>query len=169
MSTSLRPIRTLLAAALLAFALPTLAQNAAVNQGIERQMSPEEFKAAGLDKLNPEELTRLNAWLNRTVKTATTQAAAEARKELEDDTRGFFNFGSTEPVVATMPGEFRGFAMGRQYTLDNGHVWKQVDNASLAGVRLESPEVRVTPSLVGNSWYMKVGRYNTRAKVQRVK
>lgn len=169
MSTSLHPIRTLLAAALLAFALPTLAQNAAVNQGIERQMSPEEFKAAGLDKLNAEELTRLNAWLNRTVETATTQAAAVAKKEVEDDNRGFFNFGSSEPVIATIAGEFRGFGMGREYTLDNGHVWKQVDNASLAGVRLDSPEVKITPSLVGNSWFLKVGRYNTRAKVQRVK
>ena len=32
---------------------------------IERQMSPEQFKAAGLDKLSPEELANLNAWLAR--------------------------------------------------------------------------------------------------------
>lgn len=157
-------VRALLAAVLLAFALPAPAQDT-----IESQMTPEEFKAAGLGKLSAEELARLNAWLNRTVETAATQAAAEAKKQVEDDTRGFFNFGSTEPVVAAMVGEFRGFAQGREYTLDNDQVWKQVDNASLAGVRLDSPEVRITPSLVGNSWYLKVGRYNTRAKVQRVK
>jgi hypothetical protein len=157
-------IRTLVAVALLAFALPALAQDA-----IEKQMSPEEFKAAGLDKLSADELARLNAWLNRTVETASTQAAERATKQIKDDTRGFFNFGSTEPVVATMTGEFRGYAMGREYTLDNGQVWKQVDGARLAGVRLDSPEVKITPSLVGNSWYLAVKGYNTRAKVQRIK
>lgn len=157
-------IRALALAALLAVALPAPAQDA-----IERQMTPEEFKAAGLDKLSADELARLNAWLNRTVETASTQAAEQAKKQIKDDTRGFFNFGSTEPVTATMVGEFRGFGMGREYTLDNGHVWKQVDGARLAGVRLDSPEVKITPSLVGNSWYLAVKGYNTRAKVQRVK
>lgn len=158
-------IQPLLACALLALALPALAQDATGTQDIERQMTAEEFKAAGLDKLSPAELARLNAWLNRTVETV----AAEAKKRVEDDNRGFFNFGSTEPVVGTIAGEFRGFARGREYTLDNGNVWKQVDEASLVGARLTNPQVRITPSMVGNSWYMQVGRYNTRAKVQRIK
>lgn len=157
-------IRTLAVVALLAFALPSFAQ-----QAIEQQMSPEEFKAAGLDKLSAEELARLNAWLNRTLDTATTQAAAEAKRKVEDDNRGFLNFGSTEPVLGRMVGEFRGFAQGREYTLDSGQVWKQVDSATLSGVRLDSPEVRINPSLIGNTWYLAVKGYNTRAKVQRIK
>lgn len=165
MSLPLRLIRPLLATALLALALPTLAQEGTGTQGIEQQMSSEEFKAAGLDKLSPAELARLNAWLNRTVETV----AAEAKKKVETDSRGFFNFGSSEPVVARITGEFRGFARGREYTLDNGNVWKQVDDASLVGARLTDPEVRITPSMIGNNWYLQVGRYNTRAKVQRIK
>jgi len=157
-------LRPLLFAILIACTLPAFAQ-----QGIEQQMTPEEFKAAGLDKLSADELSRLNAWLNRTISTETVKAATEAKKKVEDDNRGFFNFGSTEPVVSKMTGEFRGFARGREYTLENGHVWKQIDDASLAGVRLSAPEVRITPSLVGNTWYLAVTGYNTRAKVQRIK
>lgn len=157
-------VRTLAVVALLALALPSFAQ-----QAIEQQMNPEEFKAAGLDKLSAEELARLNAWLNRTLDTASTQAAAEAKRKVEDDNRGFLNFGSTEPVLGRMVGEFRGFAQGREYTLDSGQVWKQVDNATLSGVRLDSPEVRINPSLIGNTWYLAVKGYNTRAKVQRIK
>lgn len=157
-------LRTVLFAALLVFMAPAAAQDA-----IERQMTPEEFKAAGLDKLSPEELARLNTWLNRTIGTETAKAATEAKKQVEDNTRGFFNFGSTEPVVSRLSGEFRGFARGREYALDNGHVWKQIDEASLAGVRLDRPQVRVTPSLIGNAWYLAVAGYNTRAKVQRIK
>ncbi len=156
--------RTLIAAALLALALPVLAQDA-----IETRMTQEEFKAAGLDKLSAAELARLNAWLNRTLDNATTQAAAEAKKKVESDNRGFFNFGSAEPVVARIRGEFRGFARGREYVLDNGQIWKQVDDASLVGARLDSPQVRINPSLVGNNWYLAVNGYNTRAKVQRTK
>lgn len=157
-------LRSILLVALLALAPVAAAQDA-----IEKQMTPEEFKAAGLDKLSAEELARLNAWLNRTIGTETEKAAVAAKKKVEDDNRGFFNFGSTEPVVSKMTGEFRGFARGREYTLENGHVWKQVDDASLAGVRVSTPGVRITPSLVGNAWYLAVTGYNTRAKVQRIK
>lgn len=159
-----RIVAALLSGALLVVALPSSAQDA-----IERQMTPEEFKAAGLDKLSTQELARLNAWLNRTLDTATTKAATEAKKKVEDDNRGFFHFGSADPVKGHMVGEFRGFGLGRQYTLDNGSVWKQVDGASLAGVRLSNPEVTITPGLVGKGWFMAIKGYNTRAKVERVK
>lgn len=165
MRSSIRPLTFAL---LLAFAPSLLAQPRDA-QPIERQMTPEQFRAAGLDKLSPEELTRLNAWLNRTLETETTKAAVEAKKQVEEDNRGFFSFGSSEPITGRIAGEFRGFGRGRSYTLENGHVWQQVDDASLAGVRKTAPAVKITPSMVGNAWYMAIDGYNTRAKVQRVK
>ncbi len=161
---ALRLPRLLVLAAALA-ALPALA----APPPIQQQMSPEEFRAAGLDKLSADELARLNAWLGRTLEVETEKAATAAKKKVEDDNRGFFNFGSTDPVRSSIPGEFRGFANGRTYTLANGQVWRQVDDASLAGVRLTDPEVVITPSKIGNAWYMAVGRYGTRAKVMRTK
>ena len=158
------PVRSIFLAALLLVAAPALAQ-----QGIETQMTPAEFAAAGLDKLSAEELTRLNAWLDRTIEGETEKAAATAKKRVEDEHRGFLSFGSAEPVVGQISGEFRGFGRGREYTLDNGQVWRQVDTATLAGARRDSPKVRITPSVVGNAWYMAVDGYNTRAKVERVK
>lgn len=159
-----RPRHLVLAAAL------ALASAAAVAAPpIQQQMTPQEFKAAGLDKLTPDELAALNTWLGRTLDTETAKAAATAKKKVEDENRGFFNFGSAEPVRSTLTGEFRGFGLGRTYTLANGQVWRQVDDASLAGVRLTDPPVTITPSFIGNAWYMAVGRYGTRAKVQRVK
>src|SRR4029077_3161876 len=51
--------------------------------GIQEMMSPEEFKAAGLNKLTPDELQKLDAWLQgyrqvteqKAEKTATARAA----------------------------------------------------------------------------------------------
>jgi len=158
------PVRSIVFAALLFLAAPVAAQ-----QAIQSQMTPEEFKAAGLDKLSADELERLNAWLNRTIDTESEKAAATAKKAVEDENRGFFSFGSSEPVVGRIVGEFRGFARGREYTLDNGQVWRQVDAASLVGARRDGPEVKISPSLVGNAWYMAIEGYNTRAKVERIK
>ena len=52
--------------------------------GIEQQMTPSEFKAAGLEKLTPAELAKLNAWLKgyreEAVKVAEKKAAKRTAK-----------------------------------------------------------------------------------------
>ena len=159
------PVRSIFLATLLFVAAPVAAQQ----QPIEAQMTPEEFKASGLDKLDADELARLNAWLGRTISVETEKAAASAKRKVEDENRGFLSFGSNEPVTGRLVGEFRGFARGREYTLDSGQVWRQTDNTTLAGVRRQEPAVRITPSLAGNAWYMAVEGSNTRAKVERIK
>ena len=142
---------------------------AAAQDALQDKMTPAEFKAAGLDKLSAQELAALNAWLHGKVVEETRRVATETRKEVEKENRGFFDFGSSEPVVARLKGEFAGFANGRRYVLENGQEWRQVDNAKLHGVRRTNPEMTIRPSLIGNAWYMTVEGYNTRTKVQRIK
>lgn len=161
-------LRSLAVAFLLACIAPVAFAQTAL-PAIEKQMTPEEFKAAGLDKLSAEELARLNAWLGRTLDTETAKAAADAKQKVEHETRGFFDFGSEEPIAAHIAGAFHGFAKGRTYTLDNGQVWQQIDDAELPGIRLTDPDVRIKPAMVGNSWYMSVGKYHSRAQVKRIK
>lgn len=170
-------LRTLALACMLAavpVALPSnaLAQQGDAQQPIQQQMSAEEFRAAGLEKLSADELAQLNTWLGRKISAETTAAAtaaaAAAKKKVEDDHRGFLSFGSTEPVTGRMTSEFKGFGKGRRYTLDNGQVWEQIDDATLVGVRNKNPDVTIKPSLVGNTWYMTVEGFNKHAKVTRV-
>ena len=164
-TTRPRPIwNSLMLLALLGFASVASAQ-----PPIERQMTLAQFKAAGLDKLSPGELANLNAWLNNTLEVETSKAATAAKEKVETENRGFFSFGKADPITAKITGEFRGFAKGRSWTLDNGQVWEQVDTASLAGVRKTDPQVKITPSVVGNAWYMQIDGYNTRASVRRTK
>ena len=165
-------LRTLAFALLFACSATAFAQSQ--TPPIEQAMTPEEFKAAGLDKLTPEELAHLNTWLGRTITQKTEQAAekaaVQATEKVKQENRGFFHFGEDTPIDAHLMGEFHGFGgKGTQYTLDNGQVWQQVDDAELSGVRLTDPAVDIKPSIVGNTWYMKVGKYNTRAQVKRIK
>ena len=168
----MRMLHCILSAVLLAFSAAVAAQEA---PPIEQAMTPEEFRPAGLHKLTAEELARLNTWLNRRVQQETTasvaaaaeQAREEGRREVVEKNRGFFHFGSDEPIVASIVGEFTGFGSGKRYRLDNGQVWEQVDNTTLPGVRRTSPRVRIRPGVLG-VWWMKIEGYNTQAKVRRI-
>lgn len=164
----LRPVRLLYTALLLAASSAALAQQA---PPLQEQMTADEFRAAGLDKLSPAELAALNTWLQRRVGEETAAAAEQAREEGRQEVvqrnRGFFHFGSEEPIESAIAGEFRGFGKGRRYTLENGQVWEQTDSATLAGVRRSDVKVRIRPGFMG-AWWMQVEGYNTTAKVQRV-
>ncbi|MBU8975479.1 MULTISPECIES: hypothetical protein [unclassified Lysobacter] len=162
------PIRLRLAALAVSVALMPLATTALAQQKIEQQMSYEQFKASGLDKLSAAELANLNAWLDGKLEVETAKAAEVAKQETSDDRRGLLERESRDPVTAALAGGFTGFGKGRSFTLDNGQVWQQIDDASLSA-KLDKPQVRITPSLVGGAWYLSVEGYNTRAKVQRVK
>lgn len=163
------------AAVLLSMTGPALAQRV-VEGDLQQQMSPAEFKAAGLDKLSPTELAALNGWLQGKVAAATAevreqvreQAREEGRQEVIVKNRGFFDFGSKEPIATTLPGEFRGFGKGRKYVFANAQEWEQTDDTTLSGVRKTDAVVAITPGVAG-VWYMRVDGVNIRAKVRRVK
>lgn len=170
-----RPRLLACAALLLSLSAPALAQRV-VQGDLQQQMSAAEFKAAGLDKLNAAELATLNRWLQGKVEAATTEAVAAVREEAREEgrqevivkNRGFFDFGSNEPISGALQGEFRGFGKGRIYVLDNGQQWEQTDTTSVSGVRKQSPKVSISPGVMG-VWYMKVEGVNTQPKVRRTK
>ncbi|PJL19960.1 hypothetical protein B9Y66_00940 [Stenotrophomonas maltophilia] len=170
-----RPRLLACAALLLSLSAPALAQRV-VQGDLQQQMSAAEFKAAGLDKLNAAELATLNRWLQGKVEAATTEAVAavrekareEGRQEVIVKNRGFFDFGSNEPISGVLQGEFRGFGKGRIYVLDNGQQWEQTDTTSVSGVRKQSPKVSISPGVMG-VWYLKVEGVNTQPKVRRTK
>ncbi|MEQ4576687.1 MAG: hypothetical protein ABN502_17380 [Gammaproteobacteria bacterium] len=143
-----------------------------VSGDLQSEMTPSEFKAAGLDKLSPAELAALNGWLQGKVQKETQvaleKAKEEGRQEVITKNRGFFDFGSKEPIESTLVGDFSGFGKGKTFVLANGQEWEQIEPASLSGVRLQSPKVKIKPGMMG-VWYMQVGNYNTQAKVRRVK
>ena len=88
----------------------SLAQDAA--GGIQQQMTPSEFKAAGLEKLSPTELAKLNGWLQgyreKAVKTA---VAREAKTKMQ-------------LVVSRIDGVFNGVGTGDIIRLEDGTAWK---------------------------------------------
>jgi hypothetical protein len=140
---------------------------------VEERMSSSDFKAAGLDKLSPEELARLNAFIKGEVEVRTEQArdAGARAQDLNDAARiGFADFhGHREKITSTIPGTFRGWNGGTTFTLENGQVWRQSDSGSqLVGIHRENPVVHISPGLMSGTWYLQVEGYGATTKVERV-
>lgn len=132
---------------------------------LEERMTPGDFKAAGLDKLSPEELARLNTF----VRSEMEQRVTEARGKQDPKRVGFHDVGANrDPIVSSIPGRFTGFDGTTTFHLANGQVWHQINSDStLRGIRLDNPVVTIKPGLFG-SWELTVKGYNAVAKVERV-
>lgn len=134
--------------ALLGFASVAYAQ-----PPIEKQMTPEQFKAAGLEKLSPAELATLDAWLDNALEVATV-----AKEKVETE---------RTPINTALKGEFQGWQNGTLLELENGQTWRVIDSEFLATRRQSNPKVTISPGVFG-SWYMLVEGTSVKAKVKRV-
>lgn len=141
---------------------PTLAQAADPYVPLQQRMTPEEFKAAGLDKLSADELKHLDAWLSGHGKVVT--------KMVDQSGKPVFYPSSEKagPVQARIQGEFAGFNGHGEFTLDNGQVWRQADGTRIACMSSTNPKVTIRRSLMGN-WMAAVDGCNDTTSVTRTK
>jgi hypothetical protein len=158
----MRLARSLLLLMSVALAVPVAAFAADQYVPLQQRMSPEEFKAAGLDKLSPDELNNLDNWLSGHGKVVT--------KVVDQSGKPVF-YPTTEkagPVQAHVQGSFTGFTGHTQVTLDNNQVWQQSDSTRVSCMTSENPKIAIRRSLMGN-WMAAVDGCNDTAPMSRVK
>lgn len=150
-----------------AFSLIATSAIAKEFSSVEEQMSSREFKAAGLDKLSPEELAALNAWI-RTNQPGSGSGVPYNRAQDDLIRIGFEDSQARELITSNIIGEFKGFASGTTIKLENGQSWR-VESGELDGIgAMTNPKVTIRPGLLGG-WRMQVDGYNSVAKVKRIK
>ena len=154
MNKNSRRFLSIFLALTLAFGLSlgtTFAQEEAA--GIQQQMTPEEFKAAGLEKLSPTELAKLNAWLQgyreTAVKTAVAKAEKKASERAERDKRSL--------IVSRINGTWGGIAPGVVIELEDGSKWKLANKDEHYGGYADHPAVAVWKAGFFG-WKMRVSR-----------
>jgi len=103
-------------------------------KSVQEMMTPDEFKAAGLDKLSEDELQHLDAWLQgyrqTTEKKVSEQAEKKAGEEIKKATEQAnvrAAQGKFEPLVSRVDGPFQGLKGRTLIKLENGTVWKQAN------------------------------------------
>ena len=94
---------------------PAGAAQEEISGSIQQMMTPEEFKAAGLNKLSPEELQRLDAWIQGYRQVAEKKATAKAERTKMD------------LIVSRVDGTFNGLTGRTLIRLEDGTVWKQAN------------------------------------------
>jgi hypothetical protein len=162
-------MRAIFALTLLILTTPGLA-TAQGFSSLEERMSAAEFRAAGLDKLSPEELARLNAWL--AAQFGAQALAGSTLPEPVQDRRGLPQpQGPRETIVSRIDGDFDGWNGGgprkTRFVLQNGQVWEQIDT-SVFLLRATDPVVTIEPAMFG-SWILKVEGYNQGVRVRRIR
>jgi hypothetical protein len=116
---------------------------------VRKLLTPEQFHAAGLDKLTEQEIDALNRWLV----TYTARDAPEMRRSdvvIQAEVKKV----EAEGTKTRIAGEFHGWDGDTIFRLENGQVWKQ----RLPGrwvYHADSPEVLLHKNLMG-FWVMKV-------------
>ena len=148
---------------------------------LEEQMTGKEFTASGLDKLTPEELASLNAWIrSRSLATidapasaaaattaATTSSAAEStggdrrgfRSEKEDEDRS--------SITSRIVGKFSGWDGQTVFKLENGMIWEQTDKDKFYIREVENPVAIIEPGIFG-TWRLQIEGYNSKCRVERI-
>jgi hypothetical protein len=116
MTTARALFRSILLSSILLFSAVAFVRAEEESGDIQKMMSPDEFKAAGLEKLSPEELQKLNEWLHgfreTTAKAVETKAAKEGRRKFD-------------VIVSRIAGPFYGLTGRTIIKLEDGTVWKQ--------------------------------------------
>lgn len=139
---------------------------------IEERMTPTERRATGINKLTPEELEALNAWLADQGIIVVKQAPAEPA-----DRRGFrqriadvfSDEGEQDTVITSrLVGTFDGWDGETVFELENGMVWRQAETNLYTVRPVNNPEVVIRQGLF-DRWRLQVKGYNKRLTVERVK
>jgi hypothetical protein len=141
---------------------------------LEEQMTGKEFSAAGLDKLTPQELTALNAWIRaRSLATLSPAPAAAAATsvatEASGDRRGFKDEGDDDRTTITsrIVGRFSGWDGQTVFKLENGMIWVQADKDKYYVKDVENPTVSIEPGMFGR-WHLSVEGIDSECRVKRI-
>ncbi len=146
--------------------------------GLRRDLSPEEFERAGLNKLSPEELAYLESRVK--VRAPAGGAPDQVATPVAELPQGEEAFGKDEEMqraVTTLQrvpeeirsrirGEFKGWRGKTRFTLENGQVWEQTGSGVFALIA-DSPAVTIRRGAFG-TYFLKVDGYNSRTKVARI-
>lgn len=152
----------LLPLTLLLFAGCFAAHAQAESQGLQQRMSPAAFKAAGLEKLSPQELQNLDNWLQGHKKVTTKEVDSSGKPVFYSHDK------KRSKITTTIVAHFDGWSKGHEFKLANGQLWTSIDSEPHTCNSAENPEVQVKPSLLG-TWMMYVPSCYANVHVRRLR
>ena len=121
--------------------------------GVQKAMSPQEYDAAGLQKLTPDERARLDEFFRRFVASSNQVAAEKAVDRAVKERK----VTPPEIIQSRIVGPFTGFSGTSVFTLENGQRWRQSQPDSRYFPKVESPPVIIVKDTFGYRMYVAGG------------
>ena len=113
--------------------------------GVKKAMTPDDYAAAGLQKLDPAEREKLDAFIRSYVTKSNEQVATAAVDKAVKENK----VSAPEVIESRIVGPFNGYNGHTVFTLENGQRWAQSQRDSAYFPKIDSPPVVIVKAGFG--------------------
>jgi hypothetical protein len=118
--------------------------------GLQKAMTPEQYEAAGLSKLDPAERAKLDEFLKNYVAVSNERVATTAVDKAVKEKK----VSEPEVIQSRIVGPFTGYTGTTVFTLENGQRWAQSQRDSAYYPKIDSPPVAIVKAGFGYRMYI---------------
>jgi hypothetical protein len=118
--------------------------------GVQKAMSPAQYEAAGLSKLDPAERAKLDEFIKNYVAVSNEKVATSAVDKAVKENK----VSAPEIINSRIVGPFTGYNGHTIFTLENGQRWAQSQRDSAYYPKMESPGVIIVKKGFGYRMYI---------------
>jgi len=113
--------------------------------GLEKAMTPSDYEAAGLQKLEPAERAKLDAFIRNYVAVSNERVATTAVDKAVKENK----VSAPEVIQSRIVGPFTGYTGRSIFTLENGQRWAQSQRDRAYFPKIDSPPVVIVKAGFG--------------------
>jgi hypothetical protein len=121
--------------------------------GVQKAMTPEQYEAAGLSKLDPAERAKLDEFIKNYVAVSNEKVATTAVDKAVKENK----VSAPEVIQSRIVGPFTGYTGRTVFTLENGQRWAQSQFDSAYFPKIDSPPVIIVKAGFGYRMYIAGG------------
>lgn len=121
--------------------------------GLQKAMTPEQYEAAGLSKLDPAEKAKLDEFIRNYVAVSNEKVATTAVDKAVKEKK----VQAPEVIQSRIVGPFTGYTGRTVFTLENGQRWAQSQFDSAYFPKIDSPPVIIVKAGFGYRMYIAGG------------
>src|SRR6267378_387896 len=118
--------------------------------GVQKAMTPEQYEAAGLQKLDPAERVKLDEFIRNYVAVSNEKVATTAVDKAVKENK----VSAPEVIQSRIVGPFTGYTGRTVFTLENGQRWAQSQFDSAYFPKIDSPPVVIVKAGFGYRMYI---------------
>jgi hypothetical protein len=121
--------------------------------GVQKAMTPADYEAAGLQKLDPAERAKLDEFIRTYVAASNERVATTAVDKAVKENK----VSAPEVIQSRIVGPFTGYNGRSVFTLENGQRWAQSQRDTAYFPKIDSPPVIIVKSGFGYRMYIAGG------------